>query len=516
VNFLPLRTKPILSLVLATALICAAWHTPSRATESMQERIEALIPKLEAYIDSGMKDFDLPGLAIGIVADDKLVYAKGFGVRAKGGASVDTKTVFQIGSATKAFLATTMAIAVDKGKMKWDDRVIDLDPAFQLKDPWVTREFRVFDMIAQRSGLPPHANDTFGLLGFDEAKLIRSLRDVDPVTSFRTTFAYTNVTHMLAGRVVADKMEASDWNAVLQKELLDPLGMKDSSYSAAAIEAAPNHAAGYLWSPSGTTEVPFTQIFPYDFGGAGNINSTVEDLAHWVRLQLGKGSFDGRRVVSEENLTVTRIPKVAISDRASYAQGWVIVQSDNGTIVWHNGGTTAFGAMIGLLPDKNVGVIVLSNQNNIGLPDAVGLWTLDRLLDNPEVDHAAAALKNAKANFERQTKLFAKPDKPRPFPPLTPLTGKFANPSFGQAVVTGEGDALLMELLGSGAVLKLEPWDGNVFTFALQPIGEFAAMVQNSGPLPNGFAEFQMGPDGKPNLLRLSFDDGQTYVFSRE
>ena len=104
----------------------------------------------------GNERFDVPGLAIGIVAGDKLVYSKGFGVRSKsGGVPVDRRTIFQIGSTTKAFLAATEAIMVDRGKLRWDDRVVDLDPDFQLKDPWVTREFRVFDLLAQRSGLPP-------------------------------------------------------------------------------------------------------------------------------------------------------------------------------------------------------------------------------------------------------------------------------------------------------------------------------------------------------------------------
>lgn len=509
----------ILPFVLTGLLVAGSMPHEALAvsdSQSTQERIETLTPELETLIESGMKDFDLPGLAIGIVADDKLVYAKGFGTRSKGGEPVDSKTVFQIGSATKAFLATTLAIAVDKGKMKWDDRVVDLDPEFQLEDPWVTREFRVFDMIAQRSGLPPHVNDALGMLGIDEAALIRSLRNVEPVSSFRSTFAYTNVTHMLAGRVVAKQMDAADWNALLQKELLDPLGMQDSSYTAAAIEAAPNHAEGYLWAPDGTVEVPFTQIFPYDFGGAGNMNSTIEDMSRWLRLQLDKGSFEGRRIVSAETLAYTHTPKVAISDTRSYALGWLIQQTPNGAIVWHNGGTTAFGAFVGFAPDKNFGVVVLSNQTNVGFPDAIGLTVLDRLLDNPKTDHVAEALARAKAGNEAQTKLFAKPANAQPAPLLAPLAGKFSNSSFGQAVVTAEDDALVMELLATGAKLKLEPWDGGVFTFTLLPLGKFEAVVKNSGPLPNGFAEYQMGADGKLSLLRLSFDDGQAYVFTRE
>src|SRR5260221_54804 len=116
---------------------------PANPPSAMEPRIQALAPDLEAYTSSAMKAFDVPGLAIGIVAGDRLVYAKGFGVRSKaGGAPVDTGTVFQIGSAAKAFLAATMGIMVDRGKFRWDDRVVDLDPEFQLKDPWVTREFR--------------------------------------------------------------------------------------------------------------------------------------------------------------------------------------------------------------------------------------------------------------------------------------------------------------------------------------------------------------------------------------
>jgi CubicO group peptidase (beta-lactamase class C family) len=268
-----------------------------------------------------MRAFDVPGLAIGIVVGDKLVYAKGFGVRAKGGVPVNTQTLFQIGSATKAFLSTTMAIAVDRGKLHWDDRIVDLDPDFQMRDPWVTREFRVFDLMAQRSGLPPYANDFLDFLGLDRSAQIRSLRYVDPVSSFRTTFAYTNITHILAGRIVARAEGAADWNAVLQSEILDPLGMRDTTYSAAAMTASANHALGHRYTVDGSVEVPFQQLLPYDMDGAGDINSNIEDMAKWVSLQLAGGTTPGgQRIVSAENLAYTHTTKVAMSDKASYAR----------------------------------------------------------------------------------------------------------------------------------------------------------------------------------------------------
>jgi len=182
----------------------------------MVVRIEAFAPDLDAYIARGMKAFDVPGLAIGIVVDDRLVYAKGFGIRSKsGGERVDTKTIFQIGSTTKAFLATSIAILVDRGLLQWQDRVVDRYPGFQMADPWVTREFRVFDLLAQRSGMPVLANDILTMFGFDQEALLASLRFIEPVSSFRSTFSYTNITHLLASNVAADAAGVSDWIKLL-------------------------------------------------------------------------------------------------------------------------------------------------------------------------------------------------------------------------------------------------------------------------------------------------------------
>jgi CubicO group peptidase (beta-lactamase class C family) len=478
--------------------------------------VQQLIPDIEAYITSGMKGFDIPGLAIGIVANNRLIYAKGFGVRSKSnGLPVDTRTVFQIGSTTKAFLTATMAIMVDRGKLRWDDRVVDLYPEFQLKDPWVTREFRVFDLPAQRSGLPPLVNDILAMLNFKEPEIIRSLGHVEPVSSFRTTFAYTNVTHLLASRIVAKAAGAPDWNAVLQKELLDPLGMKDSTYTAEAIEAAANHANGHRWTPKGTIEVPFTPIFPYHMAGAGDINSNIEDMARWIRLQLGNGIFDGRRIVSSENLGYTRLPKVALNEQVFYDLGWYNYLTPNGNILWHDGDALSFGSFVGLVPDKNIGIIILTNETNVTAPNSLGTWVLDRILGNAKQDRVAESLKNAKATFEATAKRFAKPANPRPFPQLAPLAGNFINSSFGKAALTLKDDALVFELQETGAQFKLVPWDGDIFMATLTATDQFGPIV-DLDYMTKGFAEFQMAKDGKLNLLRLSTVDGQAYEFRRE
>jgi CubicO group peptidase (beta-lactamase class C family) len=506
-------TLRMVGLILCGTLTSAA---ASAAEQIQAGSVAKIVSSLEPYIVQAMKQFDSPGLAIGIVADDRLVYSKGFGVRSKSGsATVDTRTLFQIGSTTKAFLAASIAVMADRGKLDWNDRVIDRALDFQLHDPWVTHEFRIFDLLAQRSGLPPEVNDGLGLLGYPADDLIRSLRYVVPVSSFRSTFSYTNLTHILAGRIVAKAAGAPDWNAVLQTEFLDPLGMRDTSYTASAMEASANHAQGYRWTPQATIEVPFSQIFPYDFGGAGDINSNIEEMSRWVRLQLGKGSFEGHRLVSEANLGLTHRPRIAITDHLFYASGWVVQQTDNGDIVWHNGGTTSFGAFVGLLPNKNIGVVVLSNEVNMGLPDAIGLWTLDRLLGNPDADHVANKHKAAVAAFDAATKKYARPPNARSAPPADGFVGQFSNPAFGDAAVALDRDGLVLTMKTTGAALRLDSWDGSVLTAGLVPAGRFAAMAEAIGPSPLGFVQLQMDKDGKQNALRLTLDAGETYLFTR-
>jgi hypothetical protein len=291
--------------------------------------------------------------------------------------------------------------------------------------------------------------------------------------------------------------------------------MKDSTYTAEAIEGAANHANGHRWTPKGTIEVPFTPIFPYHMAGAGDINSNIEDMARWIRLQLGNGIFDGRRIVSSENLGYTRLPKVALNEQVFYDLGWYNYLTPNGNILWHDGDALSFGSFVGLVPDKNIGIIILTNETNVTAPKSLGTWVLDRIVGNAKHDRVAESLKNAEATFEATAKRFAKPANPRPFPQLAPLAGNFINSSFGKAALTLKDDALVFELQATGAKFKLVPWDGDIFMATLTATDQFGPIV-DLDYMTKGFAQFQMAKDGKLNLLRLSTVDGQAYEFRRE
>src|SRR6185295_3070311 len=228
----------------------------------------------------------VPGLAIAVVFQDKVVYAKGFGVRdANTKAPVDADTVFQLASVSKPFGSTVVAGLVGEGKITWDSKLSALDPAFEMFDPWVTRQITVRDMYAHRSGLPDHAGDLLEDLGFARTEILFRLRYQRPDSSFRSHYAYTNF-GMTEGAVAAVKPYQLKWEEACAQKLYKPLG----------------HVL-----VNGKWEQKFKRD-PDAQSPTGGVSSSVNDVAKWIRLQLANGKFDGKRIVSEKPLAETRHP----------------------------------------------------------------------------------------------------------------------------------------------------------------------------------------------------------------
>jgi CubicO group peptidase (beta-lactamase class C family) len=496
--------KRIVGAALLAGLAAMSASGRGAAQTPTQASIEALLPEFEAQVAAGMKAFSVPGVAIGIVHDDRLIYAKGFGVRALGRPEpVTPETLFQIGSTSKAFLAATLAQAVDAGRLSWNDPVIEHLPAFQLADPWVTRDFRLLDLAAQRSGLTPYVNDGLTLLGFDKETLIRSLRVAPQTGIFRSDFRYLNIPHVVGGEIVAKANGAPSWFAALKASLLDPLGMAATSATAEAIMAAANHATGHRLDEK-PVAVPFHPAFPYALGPAGALNSTVPDMAKWLRLQLGRGQFEGKVVVSEANLDVTWTPRVAMNERTAYAVGWAVSATPRGRIIWHNGGTSGFGAHAGFLPDARTGIVILSNLDNGGMPDALAMWFYDRVLGNPGVDNLALAAAATQARREEARKE-AGGFVPGPLPAQAAmLAGRYASPILGEANVTLFDGALRLVLEKTEAVVLLEPGKDDPFLFQarLSATGAYTAPAAMFGGEPFTRLRFETDAAGKVTQLR--------------
>ena len=257
---------------------------------------------------------------------------------------------------------------------------------------------------------------------------------------------------------------------------------------------------GYRYDPDGSVEVPFTPIFPYDFDGAGAINSTVDDLSRWMRLHLANGSFEGKSLVSAENLAVTKTARVGLNDKLAYAMGWVLQSTPNGTITWHNGGTPSFGAYIGTALDHDVGVIVLTNLQNVGFPDAVGEWTSTGCSATPRSTYAAqklAAAKAAAAERRRGLRARRRPGAAAAARParrrLHESRDRATPPSPSTATACGSTSPPAPAFGSSRATATLHR--------DAVAEGRFKPVVEMIGPLPVAFAQFLVDQTGAPGTL---------------
>jgi CubicO group peptidase (beta-lactamase class C family) len=509
--------RAVASTLLGACLAVVLVALPGTAAEPDRATIERLIPDLEQQVEAGMKAFSVPGLALGIVFDDKLIYAKGFGARRAGeAAAVTPDTVFQIGLTSKAFFATTLAQAVDAGKLKWSDAVIDHLPGFQLADPWITRDFRLLDLAAQRSGLTPYVNDGLTFLGYDKATMIRSLRTAPQTGIFRSEFRYLNIPHMVGGEIVAAANGETSWFASLKRTLLDPLGMSQTSMTPEAIEAAGNHATGHRLDDR-PVPIPFHASFPYAMGPAGGLNSTIPDMAQWLRLQLGRGEFGGKVLVSEQNLDVTWTPRVSMSERLGYAMGWVVSATPRGRVIWHNGGTTGFGAHVGFLPDARTGLVILTNIGSPAMADSVAQWFYDRVLGNPAIDNVALGAAAARSQQARQrAEMAAFVAGPLPAGAAA-YAGAYASPIMGTATVTLTDGRLQAVLEKTDARLLFEANrdDPSLFAVRLASEGPFAPIVAMTGDEPIATIRFEREATGRVTGFRF-IDATLPHVFARQ
>ncbi|MFO0822989.1 MAG: serine hydrolase domain-containing protein [Gemmataceae bacterium] len=321
--------------------------TPLHAAE-----FDALL--LEAVIERGMKDMGVPGAAVVVVKDDKIVYLKAFGVREKGKPEKATPdTVFAIASCSKAFTSTLIAMLADDGKLKWDDKVRDHLDSFRLTDELADREVTLRDLLSHRTGMPRHDMLWSGLTA-DSDEVIRRWGKGKPSTSFRSTWEYSNVPFTTAG-LIAGHIEKSDWASAIQKRIFTPLEMKSSSATWKAAVTSANHATPHYYAfDKSIAPVKWDEID--HAGGAGCINSTATDMGNWLRFQLAGGKFDGKRLLAERLLKETHSPQMLFKPDgvfalyfpkkatrfSSYGLGWFVHDYRGFDCVSHGGTLTGF------------------------------------------------------------------------------------------------------------------------------------------------------------------------------
>jgi len=416
----------------------------------------------DRYVAHAAREWKVPGMAVAIVHGDSLVFAKGYGVTEIGKTTPATEhTRFAIGSTTKAMTVAALAMLVDEGKLKWDDRVLDYFPDFQLYDPYATRELTVRDLLTHRTGLP----STDLLWAFPEndyttAEMMRRLRYVHPISSFRSQWEYQNNMYGIAGALVA-KLSGMPWDKFIQTRIFDPLGMTESIPLVAGIKGKPNVATSHGLVHDTVRVIPLRTTDA--IAPAGSVWSSVSDMSKWMRFVLDSGRVGGRRLIQpatfreivapQMRAPMSQYPALSLSQPHffSYALGW-FVQDYHGETVWmHTGSIDGMCAIIGLLPERHVGIYVLENLDHAELRHALMYkvfdmyrtqthtpardWSADlkALFDSAHTRRAAAAA---------DTTSKAKAGSAQPSLPLERYAGSYIDSTYGSMQVTYAKGAL--------------------------------------------------------------------------
>ncbi|WP_020140555.1 serine hydrolase [Streptomyces sp. 351MFTsu5.1] len=533
----PLRSAAALGLVAALAVGCtqsdagttAALARPAARTSPLptvppaqppsqltRAKVETAVGRLDGVVQDAMRRTGVPGVAVGVVYDDKVMYLKGFGTRKVGTKDrVGADTVFQLASVSKPVASTVVAAAVGEKTVGWDDPVVKYTPGFALKDPWVSRHVTLADLFAHRSGLPDHAGDLLEDLGYDRSYILDHLR-YEPLAPFRAHYAYTNF-GLTEAAVATARAAGTSWEKLSADKVYKPLGMDSTSSLFADYEKAGNKASlhvkdGDTWSASYVRN-------PDAQSPAGGASSTVRDMTKWLRLQLGNGKFEGQQVVDAAALEQTHLPYMLSAPphtpagRAGfYGLGWNVSYDDEGRLKLGHSGGFALGAAtnVALLPSEKLGIVVLTNGEPIGVPEAISSTFLDTAqTGGPTVDWLTflGPVFQQTLQGERSKVDYSKPPaSPAPAKANSAYTGTYTNQYYGPLTVSAQDNKLTMQLGPKKQRFVLTHYDGD--TFSYRTTGENA--VGLSG------VTFTVGSGGRADKVRVeNLDTNGIGTFTR-
>jgi CubicO group peptidase (beta-lactamase class C family) len=415
----------------------------------------------DTFAQQALKDFNAVGFAVAVIQDGKMTFAKGYGLRdLKGNQPVTSKTLFAIGSSTKSFTVTSLGVLVDQGKLDWDKPLRGYLPDFQLMDQFATERMTPRDLVTHRSGLPRH--DRMWLNSpFTRQEIFDRLRFLEPNKDFRSTFQYQNLMFMTAGLLAGD-IAGMPWEDHVRKVIFEPLGMSSTNFSVVEMEKSADHSQPYTVVKEQIREMPFRNIDT--IGPAGSINSSVEDMAKYVimHMQHGKG------IISAKNSRDMQSPQMSIAGPSaenkelgseSYGMGFFLTSYRGHYLVHHGGNIDGFTALVTFMPQDNIGMVILSNQNASRVPTVVSYDIYDRLLGLDQIDWTKrfkTQQERGRAGTEEAKKkgYTAQVQGTHPSHPLDDYTGDYESPAYGIASVTLENSALSFRYHGDGGPLN--------------------------------------------------------------
>ncbi|MEO7648726.1 MAG: serine hydrolase [Gemmatimonadaceae bacterium] len=462
--------------------------------------------RLDAYIENALSEWQVPGLAIAIVRNDSVVHARGYGVRKLGEpALVDDRTMFAAASTTKAFTSALIAMLVDEKKMRWDDPATKHLLGFQLYDPYVTRELTIRDLLSHRSGLSRGDLSWYGT-PIDRDEVIRRVRFLRPTTSFRSSYGYQNILYIAASEAAA-RVAGKSWDDLVDERLYTPLGMNETVTSVRDLTGKTNVAQPHALVYKKVVPIPYRNVD--NIGGAGAMNSNARDMAQWVRLQLANGIYGGSQLISLAAMREMRLPHTIIlldtlAERINpathfraYGLGWFMDDYRGRKVLSHSGNLDGMSSIVGIIPEENIGVVILVNMNQVALPTAIMRRLWDMHLGGAPGDWSSVFLKIRRDGLARSDSVERKmaADRiggTRPSLALQNYAGTYSDSLYGQVGIRVEGNKLIADA-GPSWMGDVVHWNYDTFRITWRD-----PMMGWS------FANFVIGPSGKVETMRLS------------
>ena len=426
---------------------------------------------LDTYVQRGLIDWKIPGVAVAVVKDGKVVAMKGYGVKELGGTDkVDENTLFMIGSNSKAFTATAIAMLDAEKKLSLDDKVTKWYPSFKLDNKSAGEQAIIRDLLCHRLGFQTFQGDfTYWTSNLTREQVIEKMAHVKAVHPFRTTWGYTNAAFVTAGQIIP-KASGISWEDFLRKNLFTPLGMTRTVALSAEYSGTTNHAEPHSIVDGQIAKIPVALID--NLAPAGSIGSSVSDLSHWVMMQLNDGKYEGKQVVPEDAIAQTRTPHSIIGNGGTlynkghfelYGLGWGLEEYCGRKVVSHTGGVNGFVTSVTLVPEEKLGIVVLTNTDQNAFYEALKWEILDACLKNEYRNYSGVYrtfMSMREAKDKATDKAYADTiamKKPTTLP-LSAYTGNYINDLYGDMKVVQEGGELRMRFSHHpNMYAKLEP-----------------------------------------------------------
>ncbi|MEO6150930.1 MAG: serine hydrolase [Mucilaginibacter sp.] len=506
--------KKILTLLSAFFILMA----PVQAQNA--NRAKFITDSLASYINRALTNWRIPGAAVCIVKDDKVVFMKGFGIKELGlNNKVDENTLFMIGSNTKAFTATAIAMLANEKKLSLDDKVTKYIPEFKLDSKPATELVTVRDLLCHRLGFQTFQGDfTFYNSNLSRSEIISHMALIKAPYEFRTKWGYTNSAFLTAGEIIP-KVTKQNWDIYLKEKIFSPLGMGNTLGLSVAMTKAINRAVPHTIADGRLIAIPYAGLD--NMAPAMSISSTANDMSKWVLALLNSGKVGKREVIPDAAIQATSQQQDIVGSVTHldgevnyqlYGLGWFLQDYHNHRIVMHDGGVSGYVSSVTLVPQDKLGIVILTNTDQNSLYEALRWEIMDACFKLPYRNYSDNYLKEEK---KYTTDAMATDKKlrdsvllnPRPAQSISYYTGKFSNPLYGSVnIAMGENNTLDMRFEHHPKMFaRLQPLGGNrfyatfsdpvfgksVFNFIVQPNGKVTGVrVKAADFIERGVYEF--------------------------